>query len=68
VYFFIVLPYSTLRKRGEVEAADDAQVVLLKEIRDLLAETNGNSSGKHGGTAGATPTPSHGPRADAENQ
>jgi large conductance mechanosensitive channel len=67
VYFLVVLPYNKLRKRGEVEQADDAQVVLLTEIRDLLAQSNGESSGKHGGT-GATPTPSHGPRADAESQ
>lgn len=66
VYFFVVLPYNSLRKKGEVEQADDAQVVLLTEIRDLLAETNGNgSSGRHGGGA---PTPSHGPRAEAEEQ
>jgi large conductance mechanosensitive channel len=67
VYFLVVLPYNTLRKRGEVEQADDAEVVLLTEIRDLLAETNGDSSGRHGGV-GTTPTPSHGPRADAESQ
>ena len=67
VYFFVVLPYNTLRKRGEVEQADDAQVVLLTEIRDLLAQTNGSSSGKHGGVA-TTPPPAHGPRADAESQ
>jgi len=67
VYFFVVLPYNTLRKRGEVEQADDAQVVLLTEIRDLLAHTNGDSSGKHGGTT-TTPPPEHGPRADAESQ
>jgi large conductance mechanosensitive channel len=67
VYFLVVLPYNTLRKRGEVEQADDAEVVLLTEIRDLLAETNGDSSGRHGG-AGKTPTPSYGPRADAESQ
>ncbi|MEE6179897.1 large-conductance mechanosensitive channel protein MscL [Mycobacterium sp. 050134] len=66
VYFLVVLPYTTLRKRGEVEQAEDAQVVLLKEIRDLLAESNGDSSGKHGG-AGKTPVPEHGPRADAES-
>ena len=66
VYFFVVLPYNTLRKRGEVEQADDAQIVLLTEIRDLLAQSNGgSSSGKHGGTA-HTPPPEHGPRADAE--
>src|SRR6201996_7636631 len=52
VYFFVVLPYNTLRKRGEVEQADDAQIVLLTEIRDLLlAQSNGESTGKHGGVA-----------------
>jgi large conductance mechanosensitive channel len=65
VYFLVVLPYTTLRKRGEVEQADDAQIVLLTEIRDLLGQTNGSSSGKHGGP-GTTPPPEHGPRADAE--
>ena len=66
VYFVFVLPYSRLRKKGEVEQADDAQIVLLTEIRDLLAQTNGaSSSGKHGGVA-SVPTPEHGPRADAE--
>jgi large conductance mechanosensitive channel len=40
---------------------------LLTEIRDLLAQSDGESSGKHGGAA-TTPTPSHGPRADAESQ
>ncbi|KAA1251547.1 large-conductance mechanosensitive channel protein MscL [Mycobacterium simiae] len=67
VYFLIVLPYNTLRKRGEVEQADDAQVVLLTEIRDLLAQTNGSGpSGKHGTepTASVSPPPNYGPRAD----
>ena len=68
VYFFVVLPYNTLRKRGEVEQADDAQIVLLTEIRDLLARTNGDSSGRHGGAPAKTPPPEHGPRADAESQ
>jgi large conductance mechanosensitive channel len=67
VYFLIVLPYNTLRKRGEVEQADDAQIVLLTEIRDLLAQNTENPSGKHGGVA-HTPPPEHGPRADAEKQ
>jgi large conductance mechanosensitive channel len=67
VYFFVVLPYNTLRRRGEVEQADDAQIVLLSEIRDLLAQSNGESPGRHGGAA-KTPTPSHGPRAEAESQ
>ncbi len=69
VYFFVVLPYNTLRKRGEVEQADDAQVVLLTEIRDLLSHnTDGDSSGRHGNSAATTPPPAHGPRADAEAQ
>lgn len=68
VYFLVVLPYNTYRKRGEVEQADDAQIVLLTEIRDLLAQTNGETaSGKHGGNS-TTPPPEHGPRADAESQ
>ena len=67
VYFLVVLPYNTLRRRGEVEQADDAQIVLLTEIRDLLAESNGGASGKHGGTT-TTPPPNYGPRADAESQ
>lgn len=40
VYFVIVLPYNTLRKRGEVEPAEvvsESEVELLIEIRDLLA-------------------------------
>ncbi|EUA11511.1 large conductance mechanosensitive channel protein [Mycobacterium kansasii 732] len=66
VYFLIVLPYNRLRNKGEVEQADDAQVVLLTEIRDLLAQTNGDSPpGKHGGAAvPVSPPPNHGPRAE----
>ena len=67
VYFLVVLPYNRLRKQGEVEQADDAQIVLLTEIRDLLAKTNGSSSGRHGGPDSTHP-PSYGPRADAESQ
>jgi large conductance mechanosensitive channel len=66
VYFFVVLPYNTLRRRGEVEQAADAQIVLLTEIRDLLEQTNGDTSGRHGGEAETKPTPSSGPRAHAE--
>ena len=68
VYFLIVLPYNKLRNKGEVEQADDAQVVLLEEIRDLLAQTNAGSSGRHGGDQGSfelSPKPDYGPRADS---
>jgi len=68
VYFFVVLPYNTLRRRGEVEQADDAQIVLLGEIRDLLAQTNSDSAGGTVGGVARTPTPGHGPRADVEPQ
>ncbi|OBG23053.1 large-conductance mechanosensitive channel protein MscL [Mycobacterium sp. 852002-51057_SCH5723018] len=68
VYFLVVLPYNTFRKRGEVEQADDAQIVLLTEIRDLLGQTNGDSAGRHGGAAAKTPPPERGPRAEAESQ
>src|SRR5271166_1451952 len=67
VYFLVVLPYNTLRKRGEVEQADDAEIVLLTEIRDLLAQTNGSSSGQAGGVA-PTPPPEYGARGGAESQ
>ncbi|OBJ11151.1 large-conductance mechanosensitive channel protein MscL [Mycobacterium sp. 1465703.0] len=67
VYFLVVLPYTTLRKRNQVEPADDAQVVLLKEIRDLLAQTtNGESPGRHGNVT-TKPPPEYGPRAEAES-
>lgn len=68
VYFFIVLPYNSLRKRGEVEQADDTQVVLLTEIRDLLAQANGDSAGRHVGIVDKASATDHRPRADAEPQ
>ncbi len=46
MYFLVVLPYNTLRKKGEVEQPGDTWVVLLTEIRDLLAQTNGDSLGR----------------------
>ncbi|OBK45423.1 large-conductance mechanosensitive channel protein MscL [Mycobacterium kubicae] len=66
VYFLVVMPYSRLRKKGEVEQADDAQTLLLTEIRDLLAQTNGDSSGKHEAaeTVPVSPPPNYGPRAE----
>lgn len=37
VYFVVVLPYNTLRRRGEVEQAQDTELSLLTEIRDILS-------------------------------
>jgi large conductance mechanosensitive channel len=51
VYFLVVLPYNTLRKRGEVEQAEDTELTLLTEIRDLLAHTDGShATTSHPGT------------------
>jgi large conductance mechanosensitive channel len=45
VYFLVVLPYNTFRKRGEVEQAQDTELSILTEIRDLLS-ANGEQ-GRH---------------------
>jgi large conductance mechanosensitive channel len=57
VYFVIVLPYKKLRERGEVEQAQDTELSMLTEIRDLLAEQNG--------TAPKTTLPGTGPSPDS---
>ncbi|MCF6390470.1 large-conductance mechanosensitive channel protein MscL [Mycobacterium sp. MBM] len=44
VYFLIVLPYSKFRKKEEETV--EAEVVLLTEIRDLLAKTPGRTAGE----------------------
>ncbi|MCT7657386.1 large-conductance mechanosensitive channel protein MscL [Mycobacterium deserti] len=41
VYFLVVAPYNRLRKKGEVEQAQDTELTLLTEIRNILAEANG---------------------------
>jgi large conductance mechanosensitive channel len=57
VYFLVMVPYSRLRKKGEVEQAQDTELSLLTEIRNILAETDGQS--------GETVTgPGTGPRPD----
>ena len=38
VYFLIVVPYNRLRKRGEVEQAQDTELSILTEIRDLMTD------------------------------
>jgi large conductance mechanosensitive channel len=46
VYFFIVTPYEKVKARfgkQEVEASDPDDIVLLKEIRDLLASRQGGA-------------------------
>ncbi len=42
MYFLIVLPYSKFRKKEEKTV--EAEVVLLTEIRDLLAESPGRTA------------------------
>jgi large conductance mechanosensitive channel len=56
VYFLVVAPYNRLRRKGEVEQAQDTELSLLTEIRNILAETNG-SSGKHVTGPGTGPSP-----------
>jgi large conductance mechanosensitive channel len=56
VYFLVVLPYNRLRKKGEVEQAQDTELSLLTEIRNIMAETNG-SSGQHVNVPGSGPSP-----------
>ncbi|WP_110318962.1 large-conductance mechanosensitive channel protein MscL [Mycolicibacterium moriokaense] len=56
VYFLVIVPYNRLRKKGEVEQAQDTELAILTEIRDILAETNG-SSGKHVTGPGTGPSP-----------
>ena len=51
VYFLVVLPYNTLRKRGEIKQAEDTELSLLTQIRDLLAESEGSSAGSHSANA-----------------
>jgi large conductance mechanosensitive channel len=55
VYFAVVLPYNTFRRRGEVEQAQDTELSILTEIRDLLS-ANGQDAGRHTGP-GTGPSP-----------
>ena len=52
VYFVIVLPYKKLKERDSKVEAEETELTLLTDIRDLLA-VNGSSSasGKHGAEA-----------------
>jgi large conductance mechanosensitive channel len=51
VYFLVVLPYNTYRKRGEVKQAEDTELSLLTQIRDLLSESGDGSQGHHSANA-----------------
>jgi large conductance mechanosensitive channel len=55
LYFLIVLPYKKLRERGEVEQAQDTELSLLTEIRDLLAEGAGADKRVTGPGTGPSP-------------
>ncbi|AQA06185.1 large-conductance mechanosensitive channel [Mycobacterium sp. MS1601] len=60
VYFLIVLPYKKLRERGEVEQAQDTELSILTEIRDLLhaqSPTAGTASHEHVTGPGTGPSP-----------
>jgi large conductance mechanosensitive channel len=54
VYFLVVSPYNRLRRKGEVEQAQDTELSLLTEIRDLLSD---GGSGKHVTGPGTGPSP-----------
>lgn len=56
VYFLVVTPYNRLRKKGEVEQAQDTELSLLTEIRNILAESNG-AVGRHTSAPGSGPSP-----------
>lgn len=50
VYFLVVVPYNRMRKKGEEVSADDTELTLLTEIRDLLADGSSSASrGQHSG-------------------
>lgn len=57
LYFLIVMPYNRLRKRGEVEQAQDTELSILTEIRDLLS-ANGQATGRHQTVSGPGTGPS----------
>jgi large conductance mechanosensitive channel len=54
IYFLIMMPYERFRKKGEVEQAQDTELAILTEIRDLLSD---GGSGKHVTGPGTGPSP-----------
>lgn len=55
VYFLVVVPYNRLRKKGEVEQAQDTELSLLTEIRNLLADESGTPRQVTGPGTGPSP-------------
>jgi large conductance mechanosensitive channel len=55
VYFLIILPYKKLRERGKVEQAQDTELSLLAEIRNILADTSGTARQVTGPGTGPSP-------------
>jgi large conductance mechanosensitive channel len=55
VYFLVVMPYNRLRKKGEVEQAEDTELAILTEIRDLLADASGTPKKVTGPGTGPSP-------------
>jgi large conductance mechanosensitive channel len=55
VYFLVIVPYNRLRKKGEVEQAQDTELSLLTEIRDVLAAQAGVAKQVTGPGTGPSP-------------
>uniref|UniRef100_A0A5Q5BPK1 Large-conductance mechanosensitive channel n=2 Tax=unclassified Mycobacterium TaxID=2642494 RepID=A0A5Q5BPK1_MYCSS len=55
VYFVILMPYKKLRERGKVEQAQDTELSLLTEIRNILADTSGTPRQVTGPGTGPSP-------------
>ena len=66
VYFLVVMPYNRLRKKGEVEQAQDTELSLLTEIRDLLAAESGTPKQTVGPGTGPSPDTAETTSADRE--
>jgi len=52
---YVVFPYNTFRKRGEVEQAEDTELTLLTEIRDILSSDGQAGRHTHAPVAGPSP-------------
>jgi large conductance mechanosensitive channel len=57
IYFVIMVPYKKLRQRGEVEQAQDTELSILTEIRDILHHANPGNPGEHVTGPGTGPSP-----------